>query len=94
MSKTKKKTTKELPTEWKHVNNFFICFGHHESQEHLWQMLKLALTSVDDMGSPEERSALISFYCQAKQLLNSSYLVLQQVKKQHGIKPLTENYKP
>jgi hypothetical protein len=93
MPKSKNKM-KELPEEWKHVNNFFVCFGYTESQEQLWQMLKLALTSVDDMGSPEERSALICFYCQTKELIKSSYEVLQQVKKQHGIKPLIQNYKP
>jgi hypothetical protein len=88
MPKTNNKKQHKLPPEWVHIESFFLHFGPKESDEQFWQMLKLALTSIDDQGSPEERSLLIAYYTQAKALINASYNILQQAKKQYGIKPL------
>lgn len=85
MPKTKNKK-KQLPEEWKHANEFFTGFDPKSSDEYLWKLLRLALTSIHDMSTPEERSALISYFDETKQFINAGYKAFQRVKKQHGIK--------
>ncbi len=53
MATSKKSTTntkkKKLSYEWRRVAYFFQFFDVETSSEHLWEMLKLALTSEDEL---------------------------------------------
>lgn len=79
--KTKGKQKKELPYEWRRINYFFEFFDGESSTEHLWEMLKLALTSGDDNGDAQQRSNMLFFYEYTKELIENIYILLQQQKK-------------
>lgn len=81
ISKNKKGKKKELVYEWRRVAYFFQFFDVETSTEHLWEMLKLALTSEDDPGDVKERSNMIFFYEYTKELLENIYILLQEKKK-------------
>lgn len=79
--KNKKGKKKELAYEWRRVAYFFQFFDVETSTGHLWEMLKLALTSEDDLGVVKERSNMIFFYEYTKELLGNIYTLLQEKKK-------------
>jgi hypothetical protein len=79
--KNKKGKKKELVYEWRRVAYFFQFFDVETSTEHLWEMLKLALTSEDDSGDVNKRSDMIFFYEYTKELFENIYILLQEKKK-------------
>lgn len=81
ISKKRREKKKELVYEWRRVAYFFQFFDVETSSRHLWEMLKLALTSEDDSGDINERSDMIFFYEYTKELFENIYILLQEKKK-------------
>jgi len=46
--------------------------------EHLWEMLKLALTNEDEHGDLTERSNMLNFYEHAKELIKNIFTLLEE----------------
>ncbi len=85
MANTKKiasnKKSKKLSYEWRRIIYFFQWYSIESSSEHLWEMLKLALTSEDENGDLKERSTMLNFYEHGKELIENIYIVLKEKTK-------------
>src|SRR5665647_389611 len=73
--------TKELPYEWKKIHDFFKWFRPETATEHFWQILKLALTNGEEETDARERSNMIFFYEQTKELLENVFVIWEKKNK-------------
>lgn len=83
----KEKQKKQLPYEWRRVNYFFTLFDEESSTEHLWKMLKLALTNEEENTEGSERSNMIFFYEHITELVENIYILSQEKKKENKKEP-------
>ena len=82
MANTKKiKQKKELLYEWMRIDYYFKLLDKEGPAEDLWKMLKLSLIADNDIIDPRDRSNLLFFYENTKELFENIYTLLQQQKK-------------
>lgn len=72
----KKDKKKVLPYEWAEINDFFETLGEKGSAKDLWQMLKLALITDNDLTEPRDRSNMIFLYESTKKLFKNVFKLL------------------
>jgi len=82
MKRTKnKKQNKDLQQQWSRIDSYFEFFDREGPAEDLWKMLKLALISDNDNIDPRDRTEMLFYYEQTKELFENIYVILQQQKE-------------
>ena len=75
-----------LPYEWQRINYYFELLDEEGPAEDLWKMLKLALIADNDRSTERDRSNMLFFYENTKELFENIYSLLQQIKKAYSKK--------
>ena len=71
---------KQLPYEWRRINDFFEWFEVSVATEHFWEILKLAITYEGEGPDGRERSNMIFFFEYTRELYENIYNLLQKEK--------------
>lgn len=80
-ARRKQKASKELPYEWKRIGYFFEWFDAAAATEHFWEILKLALVVDNDKADERERSNMIFFYENVKELFENVFEIWKRKRK-------------
>ena len=75
---------KRMAYEWRRIDNYFDwLFGLDGPSEILWNMLKLAITNGEEEAEAKERSNMIFFYENTKELFENIAVLLKKQKDKY-----------
>jgi hypothetical protein len=76
----RKREREELSYEWKKIEYFFGWFDADAASKHFWNILKLALIADNEKANEHERSNMIFFYENVKELFENVFEIWKRKK--------------